>query len=74
MTREPREDLGIEVVLFFHRDRAGEARVTFRARDVFGTEVASTPGAMYRVAVLLEDCAGALRLQADHEGAREVDG
>jgi hypothetical protein len=70
MMREPREDLGLEVVLFFHRDRTGDARVTFRARDVFGNPVAETPAAMHRVAVLLEDCASALRVQADHEASR----
>lgn len=75
MTREPREDLGLEVVLFFHRDRQGDERVTIRGRDVFGTPVTETPTSTRRVAGLLEDCAAALRLQADHdERTSEVDG
>jgi hypothetical protein len=67
MSREPREDLGLEVVVFFHRDRQGDARVTLRGRDIFGIPVATNPAAMRRVALQLEACASELRRLADQE-------
>jgi hypothetical protein len=75
MTRAPREDLGLEVVLFFHRDRQGDARVTIRARDIFGAPAFATPTTKRSVASVLERAAAGLRRQADHdERASEAGG
>ncbi len=36
---ERRDDLGIEIRMFIHRDRNGGVRTNFTARDVFGAEI-----------------------------------
>lgn len=75
MTREPREDLGLEVVLgdWGSEDVAAADRDALVPLPVAMEE--ETPTSTRRVAGLLEDCAAALRLQADHdERTSEVDG
>lgn len=41
--REPRPDLGLEITLFYFRDRNGAGRLTVRIRDVFGTPLELAP-------------------------------